>query len=266
MSSTLLAGLLPPQVISAEAYTDPPGVFLYPEEEAVITRAVDKRRREFTTGRYCARQALTALGVTPGPLPRGERGAPVWPAGVVGSLTHCDGYRAAAVAHRSEVTSLGVDAEPHARLPDDVLGGVTLPAERDALAVLERRHPRLHWDRLLFSAKESVYKTWFPLTGAWLGFEEAEVEFLAHRADPWPAGHGPSVADVGVPGVPSVPGVPDGAAYSGEFRARLLRSGQDPDGHPLRGFEGRWRVARGLLLTAVTYRTPGAGSTSGSGV
>ncbi|WP_435850125.1 4'-phosphopantetheinyl transferase family protein [Streptomyces uncialis] len=254
----MLAGLLPPQVISAEAYTDPPGVFLYPEEEAVITRAVDKRRREFTTGRHCARQALSALGVSPGPLPRGERGAPVWPAGVVGSLTHCDGYRAAAVAHRSEVTSLGVDAEPHARLPDDVLDGVTLPTERVALAGLERRHPRLHWDRLLFSAKESVYKTWFPLTGAWLGFEEAEVEFLAPRADPWPAGDVPSAADVGEPGAP------DGPACSGEFRARLLRSGRDRDGHPLRSFEGRWLVARGLLLTAVTYRTPGAGSANGS--
>lgn len=259
VGSTLLAGLLPPQVISAEAYTDPPGVFLYPEEEAVITRAVDKRRREFTTGRHCARQALTALGVSPGPLPRGERGAPVWPAGVVGSLTHCDGYRAAAVAHRSEVTSLGVDAEPHARLPDDVLGGVTLPAERDALAGLERRHPRLHWDRLLFSAKESVYKTWFPLTGAWLGFEEAEVEFFALRTDPRPTGNATSAADAGVPGAP------DGPACSGEFRARLLRAGQDREGHPLRSFEGRWRVARGLLLTAVAYRTPTAGSPSGSG-
>jgi 4'-phosphopantetheinyl transferase EntD len=43
------------------------------------------------------------------------------------------------------------------------------------LGDLAARFPATHWDRLLFSAKESVYKAWFPLTGRWLGFEDAHL-------------------------------------------------------------------------------------------
>nr|WP_284287855.1 hypothetical protein [Angustibacter aerolatus] len=75
-----------------------------------------------------ARQALRSLGVAPAPLPRGERGAPAWPLGVVGSITHCDGYRGAAVAAATECAAVGVDAEPAAPLPDGVLATVATPA------------------------------------------------------------------------------------------------------------------------------------------
>lgn len=218
MTMTLLAGLLPKKVQTAEVFDDPDDVFLFAEEETVIARAMDNRRREFTTVRHCARQALAALGRPAGPLLPGERGAPIWPDGVVGSMTHCTGYRAAAVADRGDVASLGIDAEPHGPLPDRVVQAVALPRERRMLAGLARREPSVHWGRLLFSAKESVYKAWFPLTRTWLGFEEAEVEI-----DP----------------------------VSGAFHARLLKEGRDPAGRPLCGFDGRWLVDRGLALTAI---------------
>ncbi|WP_405845207.1 4'-phosphopantetheinyl transferase [Streptomyces platensis] len=73
---------------------------LFPEESQVIALAVDKRRREFTTARSCAREALRRLGHPTVPIPRGRSGAPLWPAGVVGSITHCQGYRSAAVVER----------------------------------------------------------------------------------------------------------------------------------------------------------------------
>ncbi len=218
MTVTLLAGLLPQKAQTAEVFDDPDDAFLFAEEEAVIARAVDKRRREFTTVRHCARQALAALGRPAGPLLPGERGAPTWPDGVVGSMTHCAGYRAAAVADRADVASLGIDAEPHGPLPDGVLEAVALPREQRMLADLACRAPSVHWDRLLFSAKESIYKTWFPLTRTWLGFEEAEVEI-----DP----------------------------VNGFFHARLLKEGKDPAGRPLHGFDGQWLVDRGLVLTAI---------------
>lgn len=221
---TLLGRLLPDGVAAAESFEDPPEVFLFPEEQAAIAKAVDKRRREFATVRHCARRALTALGRTAVPLLPGLRGAPGWPQDVVGSMTHCDGYRAAAVAPRVRVASLGIDAEPHGPLPDGVLNAVTLPAERGHLAELAGHDPSVHWDRLLFSAKESVYKTWFPLTGAWLGFEDAELRFA-----------------------------PD----TGTFRARILREGRDHEGHRLHTFHGRWQAARGLVVTAIAHQ-PGA--------
>ena len=94
----VLAALPPAGIAAVEAFDDDIPARLFPEEEALVARSVDKRRREFTTARRCAREALARLGVPPAPILPGERGAPRWPAGVVGSMTHCAGYRAAAVA------------------------------------------------------------------------------------------------------------------------------------------------------------------------
>ena len=92
-----------------------------------------------------------------------------------GSITHCAGYRAAAVASTREVLTIGLDAEPNETLPDGVLDHVSLPGERARLRDLAATAPGTCWDRLLFSAKESVYKAWFPLTRQWLGFEDADI-------------------------------------------------------------------------------------------
>ncbi|MFG2793357.1 4'-phosphopantetheinyl transferase [Streptomyces sp. NPDC048419] len=100
-SMTLLSELFPPDIQTAEEFTDPKGAFLFPEEEAYIGNAVDSRCREFTTARLCARRALTALRHPAVPLVPGVQGAPIWPASIAGSITHCAGYRAAAVAWRA---------------------------------------------------------------------------------------------------------------------------------------------------------------------
>jgi 4'-phosphopantetheinyl transferase EntD len=210
--------LLPPPVAAVEAFEDLPGAELFPEEQAVIGRAVEKRRREFTTARACARAALARLGQPPVAILPGERGAPGWPPGIVGSITHCAGYRAAAVAPAAAVLAIGLDAEPDGPLPDGVLGAVSLPAERDRLAGLARSAPGPNWDRMLFCAKETVYKAWFPLTGRWLGFEEADITL-----DP----------------------------AAGTFTARLLVAGPEVDGRELTAFEGRWLARRGLIVTAI---------------
>ncbi|MGW2842916.1 4'-phosphopantetheinyl transferase superfamily protein [Streptomyces sp. NPDC001493] len=68
-------------------------------------------------------------------------------------------------------------SEPHSPLREGILPAVSLPAERDHLALLSTRRPSICWERLLFSAKESVYKAWFPLTGQSLGFDEADITF-----------------------------------------------------------------------------------------
>jgi len=211
--------ILPAAVTSAEMFADPPDVELFPEEEALVARSVGKRRREFATARACARSALARLGVPPAPILPGERGAPGWPPGIVGSITHCAGYRAAAVAPVHDVRTIGVDAEPHGALPDGVLGAISLPGERDRLAGLASAAPGIHWDRLLFCAKEATYKAWFPLARRWLGFEDADITLS--------------------------PG-------DGTFLVNLLVPGPVIDGSPLTGFAGRWMARDGLILTAVT--------------
>ncbi|GGT05649.1 4'-phosphopantetheinyl transferase [Streptomyces chromofuscus] len=197
---------------------------LYPQEAAVVARAVAKRRREFAVVRACARRAMEKLGVPAQAVLPGERGAPGWPAGLAGSMTHCDGYAAAALVRVTHLASLGIDAEPHAPLPAGVLEAVALPSERDRLRRLTARHPGVHWERLLFSAKESVYKAWYPLTRTWLDFSEADMDIA-----------------VG----------PDGATH-GRFRAELLVPGPVVGGRRLGAFDGRWTVQRGLVATSVT--------------
>jgi 4'-phosphopantetheinyl transferase EntD len=138
----------------------------------LLGHAVASRQREFLRGRACARQALTKLGVDAASIGRGAHREPLWPAGIVGSITHCLGYVAAAVARADVVAALGIDAEPHAPIAADVLAQVASIDERAHLAALPIG---VAWDRVLFSAKESVYKAWFPLTARWLDFTDAVV-------------------------------------------------------------------------------------------
>jgi 4'-phosphopantetheinyl transferase EntD len=185
--------LLPPAVVAVDTRENLLDVELFPEERAALGQAVAKRRREFVTARACAREALALLGLPPSPIASGARGEPLWPAGVVGSLTHCTGFRACALARAADLAGVGIDAEPHAPLPEGVLGEIARAEEHPALAALARADPTVHWDRLLFSAKESVYKVWFPLARCWLGFEDAvltldpvERTFQARLLVPWP--------------------------------------------------------------------------------
>jgi 4'-phosphopantetheinyl transferase EntD len=216
----MLAELLPPDVVTVETVGDEdPAAYLLPEERFLVARAVPKRTREVTNARSCARRALAGLGRPEVPILRGAKGQPLWPAGVVGSITHTAGYYGAAVAEASAVRSVGVDAEQHGELPDGVLDHVAFRGEIDRLSSLRVSSDRVWWDRLLFSAKESVYKAWFPLTGRWLGFEEADVTI-----DP----------------------------TGGTFTARILVDGTTTDGGaPLVGMTGRWLVRDGLVLTAI---------------
>jgi 4'-phosphopantetheinyl transferase EntD len=166
-----LRALLPAEVAVVEA-EDTGDDDLFPEEAAFVARAVEKRRREFASGRWCARRALFELGWRePVVLLPGSGREPCWPHGVVGSITHCEGYCAAAVAWRADIVSLGIDAERNRALPPDV---EDLVCSVDEL----RRLPKdqgTHWSTLVFSAKEGVYKAWYPLTRQPLEFCDVDV-------------------------------------------------------------------------------------------
>ena len=205
----------------SEVYDDPPGLAPLPEEEPLIAKSVAKRRNEFITVRHCARIALAELGLPPAPILKGDKGEPCWPDGVVGSLTHCTGYRGAVVGRTGEVRSVGIDAEPHDVLPNGVLGAISLPEERGEIP--QKLLAGLHWDRILFCAKEATYKAWFPLTKRWLGFEDAHITFEADS-----------------------PG-----SVTGSFVSRILIDPQALSGPPLTTLAGRWAVERGLVLTAI---------------
>jgi len=152
-----------PKAACAEMRADVPESTLFPDEAAIVANAVAARRREFATARFCARRTLRELGFPDVPIVPDDDRAPVWPAGVVGSITHCAGYRAAAAARSDDLSGLGIDAEPHAALPQETRGLVLRDEERARLRILSLADPDVHWDRVAFCAKEAIYKAWFPL-------------------------------------------------------------------------------------------------------
>jgi 4'-phosphopantetheinyl transferase EntD len=149
-------------------------------------------------------------------------------------MTHCVGYAAAAVGRAAGISAIGIDAEPDAPLPDGVLGLIATSVEQNRLAVMGPEPGRAstssarmvtqqesddpNWDRLLFSAKESVYKAWFPLVGEWLDPQETEILFSPHERT---------------------------------FTALLCRGGLIINGRPVRQIHGRWTRKQGILATAV---------------
>lgn len=218
-----MIGTLVPAATCAEMFSDAPEAAMLPAEAAVVANAVAERKREFGTVRYCARQALRQLGVPPVPVLPDLDGAPQWPVGVVGSMTHCARYRAAVVARARELCGVGIDAEAHAALPSEVLDLVLRDEERARLLALSDARPDLHWDRILFCAKEAVYKAWFPLTRRWLDFADVSIT----------------------------------ARLDGTFRARVRVPPPHAAFVELQGLSGRWRVGRSLVLAAGSIHAAG---------
>jgi 4'-phosphopantetheinyl transferase EntD len=206
---------MPDTVVTVDTRAELLQVELFPEEEAVVRSATEKRRRDFVTGRACARLALGRLGIKPRPIGSGPHGEPLWPAGVVGSITHCPVLRACAVARSSEVLSVGLDAEVHEPLEPEVLEAVSSTTERRELALAPNG---LCLDRVLFCAKEAIYKAWWPLTFQRLGFEDVALSL-------------------------SVP--------ERTFRGQLLVQGPTLAGRPLTEFCGRWAVKDDVVVVGV---------------
>jgi 4'-phosphopantetheinyl transferase EntD len=224
----LVASLVPPTIATAETGDDWAPSALFPAEQRAIAGAGPKRSREFAAGRICARRALGALGMPAVAIPVGDHGEPVWPSGVVGSITHCSGHRGAAVARARDVAAIGIDAEPDAPLPAPLRR--RMASERGSVAgePIARDDARVCVDRLLFSAWEAVYKAWSALTRRPLGFSDVALALDLDR---------------------------------NTFSARLLVAPAVVDGAELTVLDGRWCAARGLVCAAVVL--PRSGRSAG---
>jgi len=135
------------------------------------------RRRASGAARMVARGLLGDLGAdAQAPLPRSSSGAPLWPEGILGSLAHDDAFAVAAVARRGRLAGIGVDVEPAEPLPGDLIDLVLGAAER---AETEGDGVKR---RLVFAAKEAVYKAIHPLDGTPLEYADIKIEFAKGRA------------------------------------------------------------------------------------
>lgn len=154
---SLLPFLLTPGIFGAEMDDAGQAVPLHPQEEILVAKAGPKRRRDFALGRACARAALAALGQEDVVVGRSENGAPLWPAGVLGSITHTSGYAAALVAGAQHAGGLGIDAERVGGVTQDLWPRLFDAAECDYLSDVGAGQQQV-FATLFFSAKEAVYK------------------------------------------------------------------------------------------------------------
>lgn len=230
----VLGALLPPGVAVAVWSSALEGDVLGPRERVAVARAVRKRQEEFARGRACAREALRRAGYgadVPGvsgggphspdaglvEIPVGASREPVWPEGFTGSITHCEGFVAAVAGPFVAVRGIGLDGEVDRPLPDEVVGQVI--TREEASDPYESGHDQV----LRFSAKESIHKALFPLTGVWLDFLDVALEL-----EPEPGG---------------------AAVELGRFRARpaSVARTEVPEVEVLKG---RYARVGGLVVTA----------------
>jgi len=175
--SAQLAALFPPGVIAAELGVPAPRTLLTAAEAQFIAHCADKRIRDFAAGRACAHRALRELGILDFSLLAGERREPIWPAAIIGSITHTYGYAAAVVARQSDLGSVGLDCEVIDSVDEELWSRICTPGEIERLAQLPPAE-RGRQAALIFAAKEAFYKCQFPITRAWVGFEDVLIEPL----------------------------------------------------------------------------------------
>lgn len=166
-----MRALLPPFVAVRETGDVVPWLRgLLGDENQEVAHAVMSRRHQFEMGRSLARAAMAQLGEPPVPILCGARREPLWPSGIVGSITHCSTYGAVAVARRDRVRTIGIDVEVRGRVSEDLIDFISTPAERS-----QQRVTGPDWPTALFAAKEAVYKAWYPVHCTGLGIEEVDV-------------------------------------------------------------------------------------------
>ena len=193
-----------------------PSDVVFDVEAQCISAAVEKRRREFAAGRWLARKALSQFGRDDVAIPFGADRAPIWPEGIVGSISHTDTLCAAAVAETvSGIAAVGIDVELAKPLAPDLWETVLSEDERLKLPVVSGQADGL-LEMIVFSAKEAAYKCQYPLSGVFLEFTDLTVSLNVDRMT---------------------------------FEARFMRDARPfYEGEQL---QGRWRVADGHIATAV---------------
>ena len=172
-----LNALAPPGLLIGHRLISPGDEHALLDEEAgSIASTVVGARRASGAARIVARELLAQLGHSRALLPKSASGEPIWPAGIAGSLAHDDEVAVAAVGPRRDVGSVGIDVEPAVLLPPDMLELIATPQELHKIADDPLR------GKLLFAAKEAVYKAVYPLERVFLEFRDIEVDLAGRKA------------------------------------------------------------------------------------
>jgi 4'-phosphopantetheinyl transferase EntD len=147
---------------------------LYPAERRFVKGAIAGRREDFASGRWCARKAMASMGIKPGPVLQDREGRPVWPKGLCGSITHTSGACCSVLAYRKGHLSLGLDLERRGRMISPGAAKIILNPD-EAAWIGKSAMSRSFLVKLVFCAKESVFKLLHPLTGRRFYFSDVSI-------------------------------------------------------------------------------------------
>jgi enterobactin synthetase component D len=140
---------------------------LLTEELPGTEKMVEQRLLEFTHGRDCARVVLNMCGLGDVAVPRGNSREPIWPRGIVGSISHTGSLAAAVAARTDDLAGIGLDIESADPLSEDI---VEMVCRQDEDVGSDGGHAKL-----LFSIKEAIYKCIYPTVGTYVDFKEVKV-------------------------------------------------------------------------------------------
>ncbi len=216
--SQALAALFPPGVVAFERRGAGELADLDPAEAAYCAGFAPKRAAEFAAGRACAHAALAALGRDCGTLAARADRSPDWPPGIVGSISHTNGFCAAVAASADAFAGIGIDVELEDRVTPDLWELVFVPRERERLAALPET-TRNRYASIAFCAKEAFYKCQYAVTQGWVDFQDAAVD------------------------------VAGASEKSGRFTVRAV--GANPTTRLTLPLSGRFRIEAGLIAAAV---------------
>ncbi len=143
-----------------------------------LQSAVNKRCAEYLAGRIVARQAIERINGTKPQIGTHKDRSPIWPKGLIGSITHSDRFAAAALAQQKYHQFLGIDFEHwiNAQLADELSGQILDKYEKQLLSQCSISFEQ--GVTLIFSAKESFYKALYPHVKTFFGFDEARVSSM----------------------------------------------------------------------------------------
>jgi 4'-phosphopantetheinyl transferase EntD len=168
-----IAAILPLSVATCEYPGSTPDLALHPDEQIEAARMSATISADYRLGRACAHNAIRQLGRAKSAIRRGPSREPLWPEGLIGSITHCEGYCAAAVARKTEIAALGIDAERLPGFPVEIKGEILTSKEIESLDILNR--PEGLHIAAAFSAKESIYKALYPRVRKFFDFKSVEI-------------------------------------------------------------------------------------------
>ncbi len=149
---------------------------VYPAERQIIQNASKKRIQQFLAGRNCAHLAIKKLNFNnQQPILIGNNREPVWPSGLTGSITHINGYSVAVIASTKEISGIGIDIELNSKLNNNIIPNIQTNSEIIRNGELSLSDRILCINKLIFSAKESVFKFIYPFVLKYIKFKDVEI-------------------------------------------------------------------------------------------